>query len=262
MKEYQIRLKEKVEENYAWMEKEEQEVLKSLIEYVDFVHSYFYEYKAENEYDHFRKWILQKHLDILEEALENICLGNLCSSACLIRIIIENYVLFYFIKKYKKQEIWKDYRNWSFVHSIKMFPEETRRKKLRSLVEEYATKENWNIEDYEGKGSYIWLSRVIKLKDYTFKKVSELVDTEEDIYKDFNVLSRFIHNNDYITKMEFYDSLKMAYLTSFLLKYTDGILSLFDKRSLRGAYRFYFWDLQEALEKCNNNYQQKLTDII
>jgi len=136
---------------------------------------------------------------------------------------------------------------------------ENRKKVLKPIIEKCAKEDNFKIEDYKGKGSYVWLSKVLSIKDYTFKRVVSEVNTDiKDIYNDFNDLSRYIHSNDYLTKMDFYDPLKMSYLSSLLLKYTDRILNLLDKRALKNNYNVQYYKVAEALLWFSEDYLKNI----
>ena len=62
---------------------------------------------------------MNKHLDYLKEAFLSIIIGNYNSFAACVRTIIENYIGFMLIKKYRNKNVWKDWCLWSFFKTIK-----------------------------------------------------------------------------------------------------------------------------------------------
>lgn len=141
---------------------------------------------------------MKKHLDYLDEAISNILQGNYNSLSCTIRIIIENYITFYLINKYKKYDLWK---YWYVYGAYKVFrivdhePDRSIAKKAYLDLCESLGINDVNIFDMQ---SYSWLRKVKKLKNYNFKRACNLVDS--NLYKDFNYLSERIHNNNVIFK--------------------------------------------------------------
>lgn len=194
-------------------------------------------------------FFMNKHLDYLHEAFSSILLGNYNAYSCLMRIILENYVSFLLIKKYKKKEIWKDWYFWSYYKVFKYIDQEPYHSKIKKQYKKLGINLDFDINIIDNAQPYGWLKRAVKLKNYSFKNACSLID--EKIYKDFSYLSRNIHNNDMISKTNWVD---MKILTKFLFlmfDYTDKMINEYNYHFMRRKYyNFLSTELLESLNCC------------
>lgn len=104
---------------WAYIYDIEKEEIKSLIKYTKYINDTLtFPYSANGSYNEIKEILMKKHLDYLDEAISNILQGNYNSLSCTIRIIIENYITFYLINKYKKYDLWK---YWYVYGAYKVF---------------------------------------------------------------------------------------------------------------------------------------------
>lgn len=230
----------------------EKEEVRRLKEYIDYVESTLRNYEPRTyDYEGVKEMFMMKHLDYLKEALACLLIGSYNGLSCAIRIMIENYISFSLIKKYKKQDLWKDWYLHGFYKVTKSVGNEPLRTKIRKNYEDLCLSFGVKVEYVNNIKPYGWLERVVKLKNYNFKDACKHIDV--DAYKDFNVLSGFIHNNDVMSKTR---PILMEWLTSFIYKiyfYTDKMIRQYDHRYLKIVYyRKLEMDLLEALDKCTN----------
>ena len=81
----------------------EKDEMKKLKHYIDYVEKNLRTYKLiQHSYDGISYLFINKHLNYLKEAFTSILLKNYNAFSCVMRIIIENNVSFFLIKKYKK----------------------------------------------------------------------------------------------------------------------------------------------------------------
>ena len=230
----------------------EKEEVRNLKKYIDYVESTLRNYTSySTDYDGIKDMFMMKHLDYLQEALECLLIGSYNGLSCIIRIMIENYIGFSLIKKYKKQNVWKSWYLHGFYKATKVVGNEPLRSKVRKNYIDLCTIFGVDESFANNIKPYGWLEKAVKLKNYNFKDACKNVDI--DAYKDFNALSEFVHNNDVITKSR---PILMAWLTNFIYKiyfYTDKMIRQYDHRYLRRVYyRKLEMDLLESLEKCIN----------
>lgn len=185
----------------------------------------------KSKYIYYKNFFMRKFIDYLHEAFSSLLLGNYNAYSCAMRIIIENYVCFYFIKKYQEEKLWKDW----YIFSLKkiLLKQEKNMKtndiyikhyqKFKKIYESECKRLNIDGNIYNVYDSYSWLCRVIKPnpknKKYDFRYVSSLVD--EIIYNDYDRLSDNIHNIDYIIKNDITLMEKLCNYLVILFNYTD-----------------------------------------
>ena len=194
---------------------------------------------------------LKKHLDYLQEALACLLSANYNALACLLRIMIENYVCFSLIKKYKKYDLWKDWYIHGCYKALRIAAGEPYHSKTEKVYKSICDDLNLPYDYIKDKGSYGWVRRAIKLKRYTFKSVCALID--ENIYKDFEWLSSYIQNNDILAKQQV---VLMELLANFVYQiyfYTDKMIAAYDSRYFKRVYyRQLRNDLLLSIDKCIN----------
>lgn len=229
-----VRVKEElnIKFNEFWFEidKIEQIEIKNLKEYLDYVKNLKRNHIYKTEFERIESLFINKQLDYANEAFYSIILGNQNAFACLIRIMIENYVSFVLIKKYKQKEIWKDWYLWSFKKEINNLKSHKNNNLLEKQYRSLCKEMNVAISDISINQSYGWLNRVVNLKKYNFKSACGLVD--KNIYNDFSCFSKFIHNTDLLAKMTWLDQTSLTkciyslyfYLNCFIDKYDDNFV--------------------------------------
>ena len=246
---------------WAYIYDIEKEEIKSLIKYTKYINDTLtFPYSANGYYNEIKEILMKKHLDYLDEAISNILQGNYNSLSCTIRIIIENYITFYLINKYKKYDLWK---YWYVYGAYKVFriidhePGRSIAKKAYLDMCESFEINDVNIFDMQ---SYSWLKKVKKLKNYNFKQACNLVDS--NLYKDFNYLSERIHNNNVIFKTFSVDMKVFSKYIYTLYDITDKTIRLYDHRYLRRyKYKSLCQELLESLDTClnyNENFVEEL----
>ena len=170
--------------------------------------------------------LVRKHFDYLEELFTNVLLGNYNSVACLLRIIMENYVSIYYIKKHKNKKIYQDWELWSTYKSIQILKETKFQKQGENAYNSFAKLLNLSDAKFSNQ-AYSWLERLENLKNYSFKEASKPIDKE--MYKNYARLSGYIHNDDYLTKtLNFFDMYKLIGSLYDDYFYTDKIIELYE----------------------------------
>lgn len=229
----------------------EKEEVKRLKKYIDYVEKELRHFKAIScNYDSIVSLFINKHLDYVQEAFTSLLLKNYNAFSCVMRIMIENYVSFIMIKKYKNKEIWKDWYLWSFYKQIDKVNLEPYHTKVKENYEKMCDNLNVPSDYIKNAQSYGWLKRVLKLKNYSFKNVCDLVD--KSIYDDFSYLSGNIHNTDMYTKTNWID---MNLLTKFLFilySYTEKMVKAYNHNIIkRKEYNDLSIYLLESLSDCS-----------
>ncbi len=198
-------------------------------------------------YENVEQLLINKHFDYLNEMYSNILIGNYNSVATMLRIIIENYVTYFLIKKYKKESLYKDWVLWSTYKGKAILNES----KYQRLAEEsYCELEKaLGLRLEFTNQSFSWIKRVVKLKSYSIKTICKNF-LDEQIYTDYSYLSALIHNDDYNTKIfTFFDKDKLTNFIYAAFNYTDKLIGTYDKRYLRDkTYNFLSIKVLEALD--------------
>lgn len=201
----------------------------------------------ENDYKiNLLNFLMQKHISYVNEAYSSLLLGNFNACASLLRIMMENYVTFIILKKYEKEEIWKDFLFWSFYKKIEQLKKngldvshsdyENLEKMLGKLRAELSYFSNINVKNYG------WLEHLIDNKSATFQQACKLANV--DIYHDFTDLSSYIHSNDFITKMNWLDMTTLTKFIFLIYTYMDKMIIEYDRKFIK---RKKYCSLEESL---------------
>ena len=194
-------------------------------------------------------------LELIKEAYNNLVIGNFYSYTMIGRTIIENYVCFYLIKKYKKEELWKKWYYNSLNQSVqklkKLAPEYDGTKEACRQFEEICREQN--IEDTEGREyarDYGWIESVLnvpKKKKISFKMLCENVD--EEIYEDFSKLSESVHGVSIFEKIgKFTFEESFFHMASILEDYIFKVGSLYTYYLTKDFIKGHF-DILEKIRK-------------
>lgn len=228
----------------------EKEEIYRLKDYIDYVESTLRNYSMMDlSYERIKDLFMMKHLDYVEEALSCMLQGNYSSLSCMIRILIENYITFFLIKKYKTKELWKYWYVYGSYKATRIMGDEPFHSKAIKNYNDMC--EILNIEDNNifDNQSYSWLRKVVKLKRYNFKQVCNLVDL--DLYKDFNYLSERVHSNNMLFKTFGVDMRVLSKFIFTIYDLTDKTIRLYDHRYLRRIqYNVLCTRLLESLQDC------------
>ncbi len=254
---------DRYEEFWLCIYNNEKEEIRRLKEYIDYVEKSLREYNVlDNSYNSFKSLFMNKHLDYLQEAFYSLVLGNYNSCICLIRIIIENYITFLLIKKYRKAELWKDWYIFGYKKYIKMVDKEPYHLKILNSYDSICKNLNFNSSIFNNSEPYAWLERVVKLKRYNIGKICNSpkcnIKEGKKIYKDFEYFSSYIHNNDVVAKTNWIDMKLLSSLLFAMYNYTDKIIKEYDGRYLRRIqYTYLKYNLLESLDECINYSESK-----
>lgn len=230
-------------------EKAEFRELKAYIDYVEKTLRYYT--PIDYSYESIKWLFMNKHLDYLHEAFSSLLLGNYNAYSCLMRIIIENYVSFVLIKKYRKKEIWRDWYLFGYRKCIKMVDREPYHSKVKGIYEELCKELDFDDSTFDNSQPYGWLKRAVSLKNYSFKEACKLVD--DNIYKEFDYLSGSIHNNDMVSKTNWVDMKKLTKYLFLMFEFTDKLIKEFDARYFRRVhYNHISCKLLEKLQECSD----------
>ena len=123
-------------------------------------------------------------------------LGNYVAFSGAMRTMIENYVYFTLIKKYHKEEVWKDYFIWCLNIIYKKYPILAKNQALTDIANKMY--EAYNLKPNSNTKPNGWLERVTNKKKITFKDACELIDNK--VYEDYKSLSEYVHSTNYIFK--------------------------------------------------------------
>ncbi|MBE6159591.1 MAG: hypothetical protein E7157_00900 [Lactobacillales bacterium] len=228
----------------------EKEELKRLKKYIDYTEKELRHFNSLSyDYDSIASLFMNKHLDYMQEAYTSLLLKNYNAFSCVMRIIIENYVSFTLIKKYKKKEIHKDWYLWSFNKLVNIVDTEPYHTKVKKGYEKICGLLNVSSDYINNKQSYGWLNRVVKLKNYSFKNACEIVDKE--IYKDFSYLSGYIHNTDFYAKTNWIDMTTLTKFIFILYSYSEKMIKTYNHYIIRRKeYNELTIFLLESLNNC------------
>lgn len=231
------------------IEKDEIRKLKDYIEYIKIELKEFIPLTCE--YKSISALFMKMHLKYLEEAFSSLILGNYNALSCILRIIIENYVSYEFIKKYKKQSIYKDWYIWSIYKLTNRALEEPYKTEIKNNYDKLCTQLNVSLDYISNKEAYGWLAQKVKLRNYSFKTVSESIDP--NIYKDFSYLSNNIHNTDLYTKINWTDMTLLTKYIYLIFYYTEKMIRIYKYNILRrNDYYYLRQNLLKSLDKCCN----------
>lgn len=230
----------------------EKQEIKWLKTYIDYISNVLKEFKPLNcSYESISALFIKKHLDYLQEAFSSIILKNYNAFSGIMRIMIENYISFYLIKKYKKEELYMDWYLWSYYILIYKMQDEPFHSKIKKNYEDLCKYLGVTADYIDNRQAYGWLKRVCKLKNYSFKNVCDLVDS--NIYKDFSYLSMKVHNTDMNAKTDWID---MTLLTKFIFiiyQYSEKIIKEYKPSIIRRSkYNAIATKLLESLDNCCN----------
>ncbi len=231
MNKEELKLKEKFNKFWLTIYPIEKEEIKAFYKYIEYLKEKMVKITiTKSEFKKIQNLFLRKHFDYLDELYSNILVGNYNSVACLLRIIVENYCSFYFIKKFQKQKIYNDWILWSTFKLKQLFNETPYQTKMAEVYKEL--QKQYKITSDFSSQSFAWLKRVLNLNNYSFKNVSKIISP--NIYKDFSNLSNYIHNDDFITKtFSFFSQNELTRFIYIACNYTNEIIKIYDKRYLR-----------------------------
>lgn len=230
----------------------EQDEVKCLKRYVDYVENTLRDYDMTSmSYDKMKSFFMMKQLDYVQEALSCMLQGNYNSLSCMIRIMIENYITFYLIKKYKSKDLWKYWYVYGSYKAYRTIGHEPLRSMMKQKYLEMCEIIDIQDTDIFDMQSYSWLKKVVFLKKYNFKQACNLVD--ENLYKDFNYLSERVHNNNMIFKTFGVDMKVLSKFIYTIYDLTDRTIRLYDHRYVRRiTYNNLSVRLLESLDVCLN----------
>lgn len=230
----------------------EKKEVRSLKEYIDYLENNLRNYKiSENTGAWVEDLLVRKHLDYLEEAFSNIILGNYNAFGSMTRIIIENYVCYCILKKYRKLDIWKDWYLWSNLRTIKQFKDKPNYHEVENLYKALCHEFNVDENYITNTSNYGWIERITKKKKNSFKSICALID--ESIYYDFKELSSYSHNDNLLVKT---NPILMERLAGFIYQlfiYSDKFIYAYDFHiTKRREYNDLCVSLLENLDNCIN----------
>ena len=230
----------------------EKEEIKALKKYIDYIEQTKREYcMITSDYNGIKNLFLKKHLDYLQKALSCILIEDYNGLACKLRIMIENYVCFYIIKKYKQKEIWKYWYLHGAYKAMKKIGNEPYHSRIKKGYEGLCDFLNISCDCFDDQRPYSWIKNAVKLKNYNFKDVCKLIDIK--IYNDFEALSECLHDNNYLSKTRIVWMENLTYLIYILYEYTDKMLMEIDKRYVkRNKYCELKLELLNILNNCIN----------
>lgn len=252
MSDIETGLKEKYKEFWYDIYNIEKKEVRNLKAYIDYVEKTLRNYMSSDiDYSGIKNLFIQKQLDYLDEAFSSMLLGNYNALSCMIRIMIENYVSLELIKKYRKEQVWKDWYLHGHYKLYKSMDREPYYTKLKDCYNSLCDILNVSHDYINDRNSYGWLRRVVKLKSYNFKNACVLVNPR--IYKDYENLSSQIHNNTFPTKRSIFLMEQLAHFIHQIYFYTDKTIAAFDRRYFRRPqYNVLARQLLESIYSCLN----------
>lgn len=144
----------------------EKDEIKALKKYIDYVEKTLRDYHTITfNYSGIKKLLLKKRLDYLQKSLTCILIEDYNGLACILRIMIENYVCFCIIKKYRKKEIWKYWFLHGFYKATKKIGNEPYHSKVRKNYEELCDSLNVSYDCIDDQKAYSWIKSAVKLKN-------------------------------------------------------------------------------------------------
>lgn len=236
------------------IEKKEIKLLNDYIVYVDKnLRDYF---SFNTDYKNVAIFFMNKHLDYLKEAYTSLLLKNYNAFACVMRIMIENYVSLYMIKKYKDKNIVQNWYLWSIQKMLKKVESDDIYQKIKENYDLICV--NLNANDIKfNMQAYGWLQNVVKLKNYSFKTISSLFDIE--IYHDYSDLSGYIHNTDMYYKTNWIDMTLLSHFIFLTFSFTDKMIRIYNPYIIRKKdYRSLVKNLMSSLNSCIKYREDKI----
>ena len=236
------------------IEKKEIKLLNDYIVYVDKnLRDYF---SFNTNYKNVAIFFMNKHLDYLKEAYTSLLLKNYNAFACVMRIMIENYVSLYMIKKYKDKNIVQNWYLWSIQKMLKKVESDDIYRKIKENYDLICV--NLNANDIRfNMQAYGLLQNVVKLKNYSFKTISSLIDIE--IYHDYSDLSGYIHNTDMYYKTNWIDMTLLSHFIFLTFSFTDKMIRIYNPYIIRKKdYRSLVKNLMSSLNSCIKYREDKI----
>lgn len=229
---------------------ETEEVI-SLKNYIDYVINILNDkIMVYNEDTHIINIFIKKHKDYLEEAFASLIIGNYNGFNASLRMIIENYVSFYIIKKNPKKKLEDKWYYWSILKEIEKLKDTKVYEKIKKETGETFSKNSIDVKNINTK-NYGWLDGILPKKDLNFKKISSLVD--KSIYNDYKKASEIVHNDTYISKLNIVLMEQLGAYIFNLYYYTDLFIKILDKEAYNShEYNKLKKDLLKKINKCIN----------
>lgn len=233
----------------------EKKEVRALKNYIDYVEKELREYRGvDANYKSVSCLFMNKHLDYLREALLSLSLGNYNSFAVCARIMIENYVGFELLKKYRKRNVWKDWYLWSYYKAVKTLESNAKKEivdKVKKAYVELCEVLGVDSDYITDTNSYGWLKRVEPLKKYNFNYACRLIDS--NLYDDFVFYSSYVHNNDMVSKTNWVHMGLLTKFIHFIYEITDRMITSYKYHFIRRSeYHYLCIKLLETLDECNN----------
>ena len=220
--------------NNVWdkLEEVEKKEFHCFGKYIKFIKENCNDYSNnEDQYVYYKNFFMRKFIGYLDEAYSSLLLEIYNAFSGAMSVIIENYVCFYLIKKYRDDELYNDWYVFSLKKELFTLKDNTAKYNEFKKLYELECK-TLNIDDslYDINDSYSWLSRVVKpnaeTNTYDFKYVSSLLNSH--IYNDYNEISGNIHSVDYLSKNRLTLMEKTYRYLIMLFNYTNAMIKEYD----------------------------------
>lgn len=159
-----------------------------------------------NDYDSVCRLWMENLQTYAKEAFDNLLIGNLYSMSIILRTIVENKIYFLYIRKFREEELWK---NWLVFSHLKMLrsigkaSDSECRLLFQRVLEEYELKEK-EFSDYlkneKEVYDYQWLRPVFQGKRLNFRELCRHLGQEET-YEDYRQLCNYTHGQNLYMKI-------------------------------------------------------------
>ena len=162
-------------------------------------------------------------LDLIYEIYNSFIIGNFISASAMTRTLIETYAYLRIVKENNDIDLAK---NWVMCSFIRITQKYIKDKNLE-IIKEYCIVLNLDYEEiilkFSKGNENKWLVDLLGKKRVTFEDICIYLG-EEDIYKDFQMMSSFVHGQDITSKIplftfysnifhNFYIMMKYIFLT-------------------------------------------------
>lgn len=201
---------------------------------------------------------LRKQLDYVEEAFSSLLLGNSNAFCSLARIMIENYVSFTLIKKYRHKKLWLDWFLWSNFREINKLKDSKNYSKALKIYESICADYELPSNHIKNHFNYGWLEHITS--KCNFKSACYLLNDEKETtkaYKDFEYLSSYVHNSDFYAKNSWTDMHTLIRFIEIIYYYTDKFIYRYNYHlTTRRIYNMLSINLYESLDKVLNYHEK------
>ena len=198
-----------------------------------------------------------------KEAFNNLLVGNMYSYATINRTLIENYIYFLYIHKYREEELWKDwyiYSQITIMQSYQLADREQLQNMLENMLEDMIRDMGEDPDRYlkdRRIRDNAWLVKVFpgkKVSDINMYVLCSHIH-KPDLYKEYQVLCNFTHGQNFYIKSNpftFYNSI--IYMMTLLLEcLTDACKLYFEdgRADILEEIQITIYDIIEKEGWCN-----------